>query len=232
MLVKMILHRENKKMEKIQTLAQAASRPLRVDAQRPSANLARISANRTHGEVVSAENLRLHNFVAPRLHTKFTCIYQAAWTSKYQSKEERTGLIYPYVEAVAKVGGMEHKGLKKFKRVLDWLSSTENKKHVSFPPNPQEFLLLLTELKELEPAPRRISKKGKITLKARVYSGICKLAAGASVEDSHADIKDLVLANYELFKKHTDKHGIPIPGAASAKNYCYFEPILDLEETK
>jgi len=219
-------------MEKVQTLLQTASQPLRVDAQKPSANSARISANRTHGEVVSTENLRLHNFVAPRLHTKFTCLYQAAWTSKYQSKEERTGLIYPYVEAVAKVGGMEHKGLKKFKRVLDWLSSSMNKKHVSFPPNPQEFLLLLTELKELEPAPRRISKKVQITLKSRIHSGICKLAAGASIDKSHAEIKDLVFANYELFKKHTDKHGIPIPGTAGAKNYEYFEPVLNLEAAK
>lgn len=201
--------------------------------QRRSANSAQFSTSKRPGEIVSIENFDLHNFIAPLLHAKFTSLYQTAWTSKFSTKSERTGLIYPYVLAVAEVGGLKEKGLSRFRRALKWLASPMNKKHVSFPPNPQEFLVLMTELTdEIQQAPRRLSKKVKITLKSRINSGICKLLAGASIDNSHEEIKELVLANFKLFKKHTEKHGIPIPGTDSAKTYKYFEPVLNLEAIK
>lgn len=220
-------------MEKIQTLVQAANQTLRSSVPKRSANSVQFSTSKNTGEIVSVKNFDLHNHIAPLVHAKFTSLYQSAWTCKFSTKSERTGIIYPYVLAVAQVGGLKHEGLTKFRRTLKWLASPLNKKHVSFPPNPQEFLVLMTELPEtMQAPPRRLSKKVKVTLRARIYSGLCKLLAGASIDSSHAEIKELVLANFELFKKHTAKHGIPIPGTDSAKNYKYFEPILDLEAAK
>ena len=159
------------------------------------------------------ENNQFFHKVAKRIDFQFTTLYQQAWTSKYLNYNEKIGLLTPYVQAVVKIGGVANCA-----KIFQFLLSSQNRKYVNFPPNPQQFLLIYYDLpKEIKQLP--VFPAVKQTLKARVWSGIAKMDVGADLRKSHADIIDLVHWNYNKIQKHREKYGKYIPGVSTFDHY-------------
>ena len=159
------------------------------------------------------ENNQFFHMVAKRIDFQFTTLYQQAWTSKYLNEEEKMGLLNPYVQAVKKMGGV-----KNCAKIFQFLLSSQNRKYVDFPPNPQQFLLIYYDLpKEIKTLPPIPSVKQ--TLKSRIWSGIAKMDVGADLRKSHSDIIELVHWNYNKIQKHREKYGKYFPGKSAFQQY-------------
>jgi len=169
---------------------------------------------------MTAEEYKYYCTCAPRVDLMFTALYQAAWTGKYKNASEKQTLLSCYVRKIKQMGG-----LVEARKIMKFLDSGLNTKHVKFPPSPSEFLNLKREIpKELPAKPsKRITKKIKPTLVGSIYSGMTILAAGGCIKESHKDIVDLIAYNFERYKKHRKKYGDPIPGA---KGYNFYQVDL------